>query len=210
MHLVPRTTEGDVREEDSGIRRLADEEMPASSERERPPWPEVVRMVRAQVRSLVGPSRDLEDLTQTALEQVVRSLPRFEDRCELSTFTYCIASRTVMNHWRSFGRYVRRFVFGMDDIVEPAAPSTFDPMTLGDRQRAARLHHHLEALPADQRMVVILADLEDLPASRIAEIVECPEPTVRSRLKRGRESLTKRLLRDPMFAEDREERGGTP
>lgn len=196
-----------VRDDDSGIRRLAAAPSPPAL----PPWQEIVRMVRAQVRSLVGPSRDLEDLTQVALEQVVRALPRFEARCELSTFTYCIASRTVMNHWRSIGRYVRRFVLGIDDDLDAEAPTTFDPMTLAERQRAARLHHHLDALPADQRIVVVLADLEELPASRIAEIVECPEPTVRSRLRRGREALTKRLLRDPMFADDREElmdRGG--
>jgi len=39
---------------------------------------------------------------------------------------------------------------------------------------AARLHHHLEDLPADQRIVVVLFDLEELPAPRIAEILGCP------------------------------------
>lgn len=77
---APSSTHAD----DSGIRRLG----PAANPPALPPWQEIVRMVRAQVRSLVGPSRDLEDLTQIALEQVVRALPRFESRCELSTFTY--------------------------------------------------------------------------------------------------------------------------
>jgi RNA polymerase sigma-70 factor (ECF subfamily) len=107
-----------------------------------------------------------------------------------------------MNHWRSISRYLRRFVLGIDDIPEPADPTATDPSTFADRERVARLHHHLEGLPADQRLVVVLFDLEELPASRIAEIVDCPEPTVRSRLKRGRAALAKKLIRDPLFADD--------
>jgi RNA polymerase sigma-70 factor (ECF subfamily) len=183
---------------DSGIRRVVSHGGGAV----RPSWPELVVLVRAQVRSLVGATRDLEDLTQATLEQVVRALPRFEGRCELSTFTYSIASRIVMNHWRSISRYLRRFVLGIDDIPEPADPTATDPSTFADRERVARLHHHLEGLPADQRLVVVLFDLEELPASRIAEIVDCPEPTVRSRLKRGRAALAKKLIRDPLFADD--------
>lgn len=168
----------------------------------RPSWAELVVLVRAQVRSLVGPTSDLEDLTQATLEQIVHALPRFEGRCELSTFTYSIASRIVMNHWRSLGRFFRRFVLGLDNVAEPVASTVGDADALVERQRVARLHVHLDALSADQRIVVVLADLEELPASRIAEILECPEATVRSRLKRGREALTKRLVRDPMFADD--------
>lgn len=188
--------------EDSGIRRVGPPRGVGSEPTPRPSWPELVVMVRAQVRSLVGPTRDLEDLTQATLEQVVRALPRFEGRCELSTFTYTIASRIVMNHWRSIGRYLRRFVLGIDDVPEPEADAASDPESLADRERAARLHHHLDNLPADQRIVVVLSDLEELPASRIAEIVSCPEATVRSRLLRGRASLARRLVRDPMFADD--------
>ncbi len=185
-------------DEGSGIRRVGTVHVAPA----RPPWPELVVLVRAQVRSLVGPSSELEDLTQATLEQILHALPRFEDRCELSTFTYSIASRVVMNHWRSIGRYFRRFVLGLDDIVEPESCAPSDPETLVERQRVARLHVHLDALPADQRIVVVLADLEELPAARVAEIIECPEATVRSRLKRGREALAKKLLRDPMFADD--------
>jgi RNA polymerase sigma-70 factor (ECF subfamily) len=184
--------------DDSGVWRS-----PARAAVGRPPWPELVGLVRAQVRSLVGPARDVEDLTQATLEQVVRSIDRFEGRCELSTYTYRIASRVVMNHWRSLRRYFKRFVLGVDDFPEPEADSEDRPGLLLERQRAARLHHHLDRLSAEQRLVVVLADLEELPASRIAEIIECPEPTVRSRLRRARAELTRRLAGDPLFADER-------
>lgn len=180
---------------DSGIHRSPRKEPT-------PPWPELVSLVRAQVRSLVGPTRDLEDLTQATLEQVVRSLDRFEGRSELSTFTYRIASHVVMNHWRSLKRYFRRFVLGIDDVPEAEHPGEGDTTKLIERQRAARLHHHLDRLSAEHRIVVVLADLEDLPASRIGEILGCPEPTVRSRLKRARADLVRRLSGDPMFRDE--------
>ncbi len=196
--LVPPSGVNDVHD-DSGVWRT-----PARGTGRpgplRPPWPELVALVRAQVRSLVGPSRDAEDLTQAALEQIVRSIDRFEGRCELSTYTYRIASRVVMNHWRSLRRYLKRFVLGADDVPEPHVDADADPTVLAERQRAARLHHHLDKLSAEHRLVVVLADLEELPASRIAEIVDCPEPTVRSRLKRARAELARRLGRDPIFA----------
>jgi RNA polymerase sigma-70 factor (ECF subfamily) len=181
--------------EESGVRR-SPRGVPAFS------WTELVVVVRGQVRSLVGPTRDLEDLTQATLEQVVRAIEGFEGRCELRTFTYRIASRVVMNHWRSLRRYFRRFVAALDDAPDPATDDHRDPAGLLERQRAARLHHHLERLSAEQRLVVVLADLEEMPASAIAEIVECPEATVRSRLKRGRADLARRLARDPLFSED--------
>jgi len=152
---------------------------------------------------LVGPARDVEDLTQAALEQIVRSIDRFEGRCELSTYTYRIASRVVMNHWRSLRRYFKRFVLGAEDVPEPESmDSSHNTTDLVERQRAARLHYHLDRLSADHRLVVVLADLEELPASRIAEIIDCPENTVRSRLKRARTELARRLSRDPAFADE--------
>jgi RNA polymerase sigma-70 factor (ECF subfamily) len=189
---------------------IAAEERGADSSPRRVPafsWPDLVVIVRGQVRSLVGPTRDLEDLTQATLEQVVRAIGGFEGRCDLRTFTYRIASRVVMNHWRSLKRYFRRFVAGVDDAPDPSTEEE-DPAGLLEQQRAKRLHHHLERLSAEQRLVVILSDLEELPASAIAEIVECPEATVRSRLKRGRADLARRLLRDPLFSHDGDERDG--
>jgi RNA polymerase sigma-70 factor (ECF subfamily) len=183
----------EVAGEDSGVHR-SPRGVPAFS------WPDLVVVVRNQVRSLVGPTRDLEDLTQATLEQIVRAIDGFEGRCDLRTFTYRIASRVVMNHWRSLKRYFRRFVAAVEDAPDPATEE-HDPAGLLERQRAKRLHHHLERLSAEQRLVVVLADLEEMPASAIAEIVECPEATVRSRLKRGRADLARRLMRDPLFSD---------
>src|SRR5262245_35943582 len=133
-------------------------------------WPEIVRTVHAYMRSIVGPSRDLEDLTQAALEQVVRGLPRFEGRSQLSTFTYRICAHVAMNHWRWWRRWLRRFRLGTDGAPEEPTLEVEPPEAALERERARRLHRALDRLAPHKRLVITLADFEGLAASRIAEI----------------------------------------
>ena len=61
------------------------------------------------MRSLAGPRQDLDDLVQQAAERALRALDRFEGRCALSTFTYGIVYRTMLDHDRWYRRFRRRF-----------------------------------------------------------------------------------------------------
>jgi RNA polymerase sigma-70 factor (ECF subfamily) len=165
-------------------------------------WPELVSLVRRTMRSIAGPTADLEDLTQIALERMVHSLgrePRFVPRAQLSTFAYRVCAGVAMNHWRWWRRWVRRFALGTEGVREPSV----DPR-LGDalRERARRLHVLLDRMAPARRLVITLSDLEGLPASRVGEILACPEGTVRSRLKQARVELAARVLKDPWFSEE--------
>jgi RNA polymerase sigma-70 factor (ECF subfamily) len=186
--------------------RVAIEEFTRASE---PPasgeavaWAEIVRTVHAHMRAIVGPSRDLEDLAQSALEQVVRAMPRFEGRAQLSTYTYRICAHVAMNHWRWWSRWLRRFRVGTADLPESAYSREEEPPALSvERERARRLHQALDQLAPKKRLIVVLADFEGLAAPRIGEILQCPEPTVRSRLRQARLELSALLHADPYFAE---------
>jgi RNA polymerase sigma-70 factor (ECF subfamily) len=165
-------------------------------------WPELVSLVRGTMRSIAGPTADLEDLTQVALERMVHCLgrePRFERRALLSTFAYRVCAGVATNHWRWWRRWARRFDLGTEGAREPSV----DPR-IGDalRERARRLHALLDGMAPARRLVITLSDLEGLPASRVAEILECPEGTVRSRLKKARVELAARVLKDPWFSEE--------
>jgi RNA polymerase sigma-70 factor (ECF subfamily) len=161
-------------------------------------WDELVAVVHRQMRSLAGPSGDLEDLTQVALEQVVRAAPRFRGDAELTTFTYQVCVHVVMNRWRWWRRWTLRFHLGLP-ATEPADTRSGPAHLVIERERAERLYACLEHLSAAKRVVITLHDLEELPASRVAEIVGCPEPTVRSRLRTARRELADLLRLDPAF-----------
>ncbi len=162
------------------------------------------------MRSIAGPTRDLEDLTQAALERVVKSLGtelRFEARAQLSTFVYRVCSGVAINHWRWWRRWGRRFDLGLDAASEPSNDPRAEPRESAEGERTRRLYALLDRMPAASRLVLTLCDLEELPASRVAEILECPEGTVRSRLRQARLDLALRVRKDPWFREELE--GGT-
>jgi RNA polymerase sigma-70 factor (ECF subfamily) len=166
-------------------------------------WPELVSLVRGTVLRIVGPSADLDDLTQVALEKVVRGLDKFEGRAELTTYVYRIAANVALNHWRSWKRWLRRFDPTQDsyDVPARAADAAADE-SLSAHERALRVRALLDRLDAQKRIVLVLAEMEELPASRIAEILECPEPTVRSRLRLARAKLAELAAADPYFRDE--------
>jgi RNA polymerase sigma-70 factor, ECF subfamily len=168
------------------------------------PWPEIVRLVRGTVRRILGPSRELDDLTQIALERVVRGLEGFEGRAELSTFVYRIAVNVALNHWRSWRRWLRRFDPNADASGDDWASEDEDGPYAAHavRERSRHLRRVLDKLDADQRIALILADFEELPGPRIADILGCPEATVRSRLRLGRAKLAKLIFEEPFFREE--------
>jgi RNA polymerase sigma-70 factor (ECF subfamily) len=168
-------------------------------------WDDVVLLVHRQMQSLVGPSRELEDLAQAALEQVARSMEAFEGQARFSTFTYRICTHVALNHWRSWRRWLARFdAWGERPLPEASladvSASASERLLLAERGR--RLHAALEKLSPAKRLTLTLVDLEEFPIAQVAEILECAEGTVRSRLAAARRDLYQRLRRDPLFAKE--------
>src|SRR3954463_12305120 len=97
-------------------------ELPAPGERleealSRESPDELLALLYRQMRSLAGPRQDLDDLVQAAAERALKALERFEGRASLSTFTYGIVYRTLIDHQRWFRRFQRRFA--VDSREEP-------------------------------------------------------------------------------------------
>ncbi|MGH3443789.1 MAG: RNA polymerase sigma factor SigM [Nocardioidaceae bacterium] len=76
-----------------------------------------------------------------------------------------------------------------------ASPDRPDEVALANERREA-VRAALSRLPADQRAALVLVDMEGYPVSEAAEILQCPEGTVKSRCSRGRARLAP-LLADP-------------
>ena len=138
--------------------------------------------IHALCRRLTGNDADAADATQEALIAIVRGLPRFDGRAAFSTWAYRVATNAALDELR---RRSRRPVVGLDETVPVAAPGDVgDAVTAGIVVDAG-----LATLPPDFRAAVVLRDLLALDYAKIAEVLEVPIGTVRSRIARGRAAM---------------------
>lgn len=150
-------------------------------------------MVYRSMRSLAGPhASDLDDLVQSAAEQVMKSLPSFDRRSELRTWVYSVSYRVLLRQRRWYRRWAARFSLGLEHH-EPESEAALPSQQLEAREQARQVREVLEQVSAKYRAVLILHDIEERSVPEIAGIVGAGELTVRSRLRDGRKQLAKLL-----------------
>ncbi|HEY4410438.1 MAG TPA: sigma-70 family RNA polymerase sigma factor [Acidimicrobiia bacterium] len=153
--------------------------------------------VHAICRRVTGHPEDALDATQEALIAVTRGLHRYDGRALFTTWLYRVATNAALDELR---RRKRR--------PEPAEPAEDRPLPAGsggaatpgpvESVVAARLDVDaaLAGLSPEFRAAVVLRDLCDLDYSEIAEVLDVPIGTVRSRIARGRAAIADQL-REP-------------
>lgn len=132
---------------------------------------------------ITGNHADAQDAAQEAFVKAYRSLGAFRAHAAFSTWLHRIAVNAAVD-------IVRRRVPRVPDPLEVAVPA-IDPLADGAErvEIQQRIHRAIAALPMEQRMVVVLRDIQGWAYEEIAKIVQAPIGTVRSRLARGREAL---------------------
>ena len=160
---------------------------------------ELLALLYRQMRALAGPRQDLDDLVQAAAERALKALERFEGRSSLSTFTYGIVYRTLLDQQRWFRRFQRRFSLDSREEPDELAFPRSSETDLRELERARRLYAALDQLPKEKRATLILHDLEGLDVSDVAAISGTNQLTVRSRLRDAHKKLAQLLRDDPLF-----------
>ncbi|MDP2339874.1 MAG: RNA polymerase sigma factor [Deltaproteobacteria bacterium] len=162
---------------------------------------EVVRehgpAVLSRLRRMFGVHAEIDDTFQQVMLEVVRGLPAFAGRSELSTWIHRITLNVAYQRMRR--SYRAAGVVALDSVTEPQSDDA-DALTLLERAESARLLHAcLEMLPPKRRVAVVLHDIEGLTLKAIGEHIGSPLQTVASQLKAGRAELAahmQRALRD--------------
>ena len=128
-----------------------------------------------------------EDLVQTSLEQVCRSITSFEGRSRVTTFVFGICHRVVARS----RRYDRVRAWFKRDAEEATLPQgTAPPEELLDRaQSVAGARAALEQLGGEERAAFVLHEIEDLPLEEVAGALHCSTRTVKRRLRAARQKL---------------------
>jgi RNA polymerase sigma-70 factor (ECF subfamily) len=141
------------------------------------------------VQRMLGDREEAMDLTQETFIRAYRGLPGWRPEARFGTWLFQIAHNATLDVLRRRARV--EFVPLDAGTPEEAA---FDPRDtaplpqdrLADRQRIGLLEHALRALPAEQREILLLRELEDMSYAEIAATLGINEGTVKSRLARAR------------------------
>jgi len=125
-------------------------------------------------------------------------LPTFRGESAFYTWLYRIAVNTAKNYLTSQGRRPpssdvdaddAEFYGGGEALLEVSTPEN---LALTDEIKRT-VFSAIQALPEDLRTAITLRELEGLSYEEIAEIMDCPVGTVRSRIFRAREAIDKKL-----------------
>jgi RNA polymerase sigma-70 factor (ECF subfamily) len=151
-----------------------------------------VDTVARVLRRLGVPEADVDDAVQTVFLTASRRLGDIEEHAE-KAFLYRTALNVAMHARRSAARRREDPSDRIPFVFTDDAPNAEE---LIDRRRAAEaLERILDAMQEDMRVVFVLFEIEQLTTAEIAALVEVPEGTVASRLRRAREDFRERVRR---------------
>ncbi|CAB3694636.1 RNA polymerase sigma factor [Achromobacter pestifer] len=138
--------------------------------------------LRRYARGLTGDLHRADDLVQDTLERAWSRYSRWQRRGELRAWMFGIMHNHFIDGVRANNRRADQTATGdMPDV--PVRATQTDHLEVRDLDRC------LQALPAEQREVLLLICVEDLSYQETAQVLGVPAGTVMSRLSRAREKL---------------------
>ena len=165
------------------------------------------RRIERLIGRMVRDSDLVEDIAQETFIRAYRALSQFRGEAQFYTWLYRIAVNTAKKALVDLKRdpLVTESALkgGEDDdetsavendLTSPETPET----VLAAKEIAAAVNQAMEALPDELRQAVTLREIEGLSYEEIAEAMDCPIGTVRSRIFRAREAISAKVR--PMLA----------
>lgn len=167
------------------------------------------KLARLLSRMVRDPA-EIEDITQESFIKAYRALPQFRGESAFYTWLYRIAVNTAKNYLVAKGRrapttteFNAEEAEGFEeaellrDIATPDAE-------LQTKQIAEAVNKAVEALPEELRTAITLREIEGLSYEEIAQMMDCPIGTVRSRIFRAREAIAEKIR--PMLGTGKDKR----
>jgi RNA polymerase sigma-70 factor (ECF subfamily) len=165
-------------------------------------WEDLVRVHTRRVYSIcyrfVGSDQEAQDLTQEVFLRVFRSLKSFRaGEGSFAVWLSRLSRNLLIDHYRrtKLERSTDSIEEQLPMLEEKTAMSARADGLVAGREASELLQGALQRLSPELRETVILRDLEELEYKEIAQVLNVPEGTVKSRLNRGRAELARILRR---------------
>lgn len=149
------------------------------------------RMVRDQ--------SEIEDIVQDSFIKAYHAINNFRGDSAFYTWLYRIGVNTAKNHLMALGRRPKAMneveledIENFDDAGDLRTYETPESVLM-TKEIAATVNDTIEHLPEELRSAITLREMDGLSYEEIAEIMDCPIGTVRSRIFRARESIAEKL-----------------
>ncbi len=162
-------------------------------------------MVFGLVFQILGDREEALDVSQEVFLAIYRKLGSFRGESSLKTWIYCIAVHRASNRFRWWNRLRRRGTVSLEELLEKGAEPDFCASTnsgfqspedaLLIEEERAEVQRLLLNLPLQQRIALILRDIDGLSYEEISESMKISLGTVKSRIARGREMLKRSYRR---------------
>ena len=149
------------------------------------------------VSRYVSNAAEVEDVTQEAFIKAYRALPKFRGDSAFYTWLYRIAANAAKNHLVALSRRPTTDL-ALNDSESYEVPGRLkdnespDEVIMG-QQLEAVISQAIDVLPLELKAALTLREFEGLSYDEIAEVLECPIGTVRSRIFRAREAIDQKV-----------------
>jgi RNA polymerase sigma-70 factor (ECF subfamily) len=152
----------------------------------------------AVISRFIRDHAEVQDVAQDAFIKAYRALPNFRGESAFYTWMYRIAINTAKNYLVARNRRPPASDLDVEDAEFYAGNDAIHEMNTPERNLLRdELHQVIDQafkdLPDDLRMAVTLREIDGLSYEEIAEVMDCPIGTVRSRIFRAREAIDKKI-----------------
>jgi len=151
------------------------------------------------VARYVKDSDEALDVAQEAFLKAYRAMPKFRGDSAFYTWLYRIAVNTAKNYLVAAKRRPMDYDFDLQDPEQYDLHArlkdvdTPEAVTLRDEVHET-IEQTIRSLPDDLRTAIILREIEGMSYEEIADAMDCPVGTVRSRIFRAREAISKKIV----------------
>lgn len=165
------------------------------------------RKILAVISRYVHDWSEAEDVSQDAFLRAYRALKSFRGDSAFYTWMYKIATNTAKNHLVSRGRRPPATDIAMEDAEHYESFVRFSDTASPEHELLRQeieqtVFRTVQELPEDLRQAINLRESEGLSYEEIAQRMDCPIGTVRSRIFRAREAIDDNLR--PLLSEENE------